>query len=270
MGEGERERKRERERERGDREMEREREWERGTGGGGRAVSPGSVVPPRSPESIVTDALLLVSGTSPQDVTCMLISPAQSPAQSRQHSVNRPDRTVFRMLADYMLSPTAIDAMETGEVIWCGHQADTGGQTASGGLAIGTAGGGDIKQNISAHQLVNYPTPSHLQVLSMLRSLLHADWLLGTRRTVLCLDIFWANSRPTRIRFSCVPLRSVTMRPCIRGRIVTDRNATHEKRIRVGRALGYKHLHFKYIVVFDISLTLLVAGDLFGPPPSFS
>ena len=42
------------------------------------------------------------------------------------------------------------------------------------------------------------------------------------------------------MRVSCVALRSVAMRPrtlCIpmHGRIVTDRNATHEKRIRMRR-----------------------------------
>ena len=47
--------------------------------------------------------------------------------------------------------------------------------------------------------------------------------------------------RPTRIRVSCVVLRSVMMRPRIpmHGRIVTDSNATHEKRIRVRRTLEY-------------------------------
>ena len=46
------------------------------------------------------------------------------------------------------------------------------------------------------------------------------------------------NPRPTRMRSSCVALRSVKMHPCIylRGRIVTERNATDENRIRVGRA----------------------------------
>ena len=44
-------------------------------------------------------------------------------------------------------------------------------------------------------------------------------------------------SAPKWTCFSCDALRSITMRPCIgtRGRIVTEPNATHGKRIRVGR-----------------------------------